>query len=112
MKAIDAGQHCADAVKLALDTGGLNKWIAVRLSDGKSDGAVYDTKADAIKHQLHEFQCAYIKIPPGGMTKRDAIQYLGVHRKLYDKGARLADPDKSVVLPYTMEDYSMFMRSK
>lgn len=112
MKAIDAGQHCADAVNLALSLGGQGKWIAIRLSDGKSDGNLYDYKREAIKHQLHEFQCAYIKIPPGGMTKQDAIQYLGVMRKLYDKGARLADPDKSVVMPHTMEDYSLFMRSK
>lgn len=108
----DAGRHCADAVNLALLLGGLGKWIAIRMSDGKSDGNIYDTKADAIRHQLHEFQCAYIKIPPDGMQPEHGAGYLEVNRKLYDKGLRIADPDKEAILPFTSEDFSIFRRAK
>lgn len=108
----DAGRHCADAVNLALEIGGLGKWIAVRLSDGKSDGNIYDTKDEAIRHQLWEFQCAYIKIPPGGMQREHGARFLEVNRKLYDKGMRIADPDREAILPFTSEDYSIFRRAK
>lgn len=108
----DAGRSCAEAVNLALLLGGMGRWIAVRLSDGKSDGNIYDTKWDAIRHQLHEFQCAYIKIPPGGMDIDHGARYLEVNRKLYDKGMRIADPDREAVLPYTLEDYSLFRKAK
>lgn len=106
----DRGKHCADAVNTALLLGGVNKWVAVRMSDGKSDGAIYDTKRDAIRHQLHEYQCAYIKIPPGGMSVDHADRYLNVHRKLYDNGMRIADPDHEPLMPNTVEDYNIFMK--
>ena len=108
----DAGRHCADAVNLALLLGGLGKWIAVRLSDGKTDGKIYDTKPDAIRHQLHEFQCAYVKVPPGGMDIEHGARYLEVNRKLYDKGLRIADPEREAILPFTSEDYSIFRKVK
>lgn len=108
----DAGRHCSDAVNLALELGGMGKWIAVRLSDGKTDGNIYDTKLQAIGHQLHEFQCAYIKIPPGGMVPEHGARFLEVNRKLYDKGMRIADPDKEAIMPFTSEDYSIFRRAK
>lgn len=111
MNGTDAGRHCSDAVNLALALGGVDKWIAVRLSDGKSDGNVYDLKSDAISHQLHEYQCAYIKIPPDGMPPEHATRFLNVNRKLYDNGMRIADPDRAPIMPHTIEEYNIFMRS-
>ena len=108
----DAGKHCSDAVNFAALMGGTGKWVAARLSDGKTDGNVYDTKADAIRHQLHEFQCAYIKIPPGGMPAEDAARYLDVNRILYENGMRIADPDASPIMPHTMEEYNVFRRMR
>ena len=97
----DAARHCADAVNLhvAVDAHhAIGKWVAVRLSDGKSDGVLYDDKATAVRFQLHETMCAYICIPPGGMTVEDAESYLRSMRQLYDAGYRLADPDKHVAM--------------
>ena len=109
----EAGKHCSEAVNLATFLGGTGKWIAVRMSDGKTDGNIYDTKSDAIRHQLHEFQCAYIKVPLGGMPASHATRFLAVNRKLYDAGARIADPDAEVIMPYTKEEYTnIFTRSK
>lgn len=97
----DAARHCADAVNLHVMVDHVNaigKWVAVRLADGESDGVLYDTKADAVRHQLHETMCAYVCIPPGGMPVADAEVYLRTMRQLYDAGYRLADPDKHVTM--------------
>lgn len=99
--ASDEGRRCSEAVNLHLESLGaeaIGKWVAIRLSDGGSDGILYDKKADAVRFQLHEFQCAYVCIPPGGMPPNEADVYLRVHRQMYDAGVRFADPDKHVVM--------------
>lgn len=114
----DAGRHLAEAVNLASIVGGAGKWVAARISDGKTDGNVYDTKGDALKHArinlriLHETQCVYVKIPIGGMPDKEATDYIAVNRKLYEGGMRIIDPDREVIMPYTNEEFNMFMRSK
>lgn len=72
-----------------------NKWVAIRLSDGGSDKTLYDSKADAIRHQLHEQQCAYISFRNlmNGITAREAKVFLDFTRQAYDSGMRLVDPD-------------------
>lgn len=72
------------------------RWVAIRLSDGGSDGNLYDRRAQAITHQLHWSQCCYVRIPPFGMmlTPREAESYLTLHRSMYDAGYRLQDPDQ------------------
>jgi hypothetical protein len=112
MNGRDAGKNCADAVNLAVLLGGTNRWIAVRLSDGKTDGSIYDTKSDAIRHQLHEYQCAYVKVPLDGMSIDHGERFLEVNRKLYDNGMRIADPDHAPIMPNTIEEYNVFMKGK
>lgn len=92
----DAARHASDAVNLHLSALGfeaVGKWVAIRLMDGRSDGTLYDRKAEAIRHQLFEKLCAYVRIPPGGMNPCQAESYLASHRKMYDAGFRLVDPD-------------------
>lgn len=94
----DAARHCSDAVNThvtALGWEATKRWVAVRLSDGISDGVLYDTRRDAIRHQLHETQCAYICITPGGMNPCQAESYLKMHRQIYDAGAHFIDPDRA-----------------
>ena len=83
-----------------------NRWVALRLSDGGSDGVLYDTRGDAIRHQLHESLCAYVQIPPDGMPPDDASQFLLITAKFYDKGFRLTDPEdpREPIMPYTDEE--------
>lgn len=71
------------------------KWIAVRLSDGGHDGTLYDSKRDAVRHQLDEFLCCYFSFrnTMNGISARDAHYYLEYNRKLYAGGARMPDPD-------------------
>jgi hypothetical protein len=93
----DAARRAADQINTHVAVHGWNvigKWAAIRLSDGGSDGVMYDSKPDAVKHQLHEQQCAYVQIPPDGVTVSGMQSYLELHRKLYDAGMRLQDPER------------------
>jgi hypothetical protein len=85
-------------------------WKAIQLSDGAVDRNNYETKRDAIRHQSDEFRCAYIKLTYGmNMPVCEAEMILSFHRKAYDAGHRLVDPDRkdggrSHILPRTMAD--------
>jgi len=72
-----------------------NKWLAVRLRDGGTDGTLYDTMEDAIKHQSDEFLCAYfsyLNCLGGGITVKECEIWLDFVRKAYKAGFRLPDP--------------------
>jgi hypothetical protein len=70
------------------------KVIAIRLSDGGSDGVLYDSKREAVKHQVDEFLCAYVFMRNlmGGATPREMELYLKWNRDAYDAGMRMPDP--------------------
>lgn len=96
----------------------LGKWIAVALQDGSSDGVLYDSKQDAITHQHHNEQWyAYIQITPANMTVCSAEIFLGVTRRLYDKGFRMVDPDhrgggRELIKRASFEDQVSLLRGK
>lgn len=101
----DAAHRASDIVTLAALTGFPGRWVAIRLSDGGYDGTLYDHRIDAVTHQFHEQLCAYVLIPPGGMTPKEADAYLTYHRTLYDAGFRLPDPEfQSPIMPLTKSD--------
>jgi len=89
----------------------VGRWVAVSLAAGRTDGRVYDTKADAIRHQLHEQQCAYVCIPRDGMTERQARTYLAFTEGLYHAGYRLADPDHHMQMPARREQIAPTLRA-
>jgi hypothetical protein len=72
-----------------------NSWMAFRLADGTSDGNLYDTKADAIRHvsnyKYYFFFC--FRNSPGGSNPRDMQLWIDMHRHAYDHGGNLTDPD-------------------
>lgn len=89
----------------------INSWIAVRLSDGSTDGVLYDTRRDAVKHQAYEKQCAYLSLrqAPGGMDIQAAYAVLKFHRDAYDAGYVFTDPEHptggiDMQMPIAMED--------
>lgn len=86
------GQRFATAHNIARMLGAEGRWIAARISDGSTDGTVYDTMEDAVRHQLHETQAYYCQIQPGHMTDREATQLLRVAERLYDAGGRFLSP--------------------
>lgn len=101
----DDAKRCSDQIRLHIVAGMQGKWAAIRLSDGGSDGIAYDTREDAIRHQLHEKQCAYIKIPWDDMPPEHAERFLAIQRELYDAGFRFCDPEGfGPIIPMNMED--------
>ena len=75
----------------------VRSWVAIRLSDGSSDGTLYGSKQDAVRHQgAGEMTCAYFNYrsaPNGFATIKEAAVWLEYHRQAYDSGFRLPDPD-------------------
>jgi hypothetical protein len=108
----DAAKRLSDAVNLHFATLGFDckrKWIAVTLSEGKGGETLYDTKRDAIRHQLDEFWCAYICLTGAPMNVCEAEVIITTHRKAYDAGFRFADPDtasggRQMIAPTALED--------
>ncbi|MFJ2307647.1 hypothetical protein [Streptomyces sp. NPDC087787] len=70
----------------------LNHWVAISLADGACDQQLYPSKADAVRHQLHPAQCAYLFFT-GMPTLKELRYYLDQNEELYDSGFELADPD-------------------
>jgi hypothetical protein len=102
--ASDAARRCSDAFNLATLAGHVGKWLAIKLHDGSSDGTPYDFKRDAMRFQLHEQLCMYLKVTPDGMTPGAAQSLLDLHRKVYDGGFRFTDPDQEIGIPMNRED--------
>ncbi len=71
-----------------------HKWIAVRLNDGGHDGNLYDSREDAINHQLDERFCCYVAMQSmiTGAKPLDCAIYLEFHRQAYDANMRLHEP--------------------
>jgi hypothetical protein len=83
----DAARRVSDAITLHLladGDGNFGKWLAFRLSDGTSDGVVYDDPVAAADHQLHYKQCAYIQIHRGGLSAKGAQVMLTYYRTVFD----------------------------
>ena len=76
------------------------RWVAIRLSDGGSDGVLYDSKPDATRHQLHEKQCAYVCIPPFSVLHiKELHRFLELSDEIYAAGGRLSDVGAHVAPP-------------
>jgi hypothetical protein len=111
----DAGKRAYDIARsycafVDYDTR-VRSWIAFRLEDGGSDGTLYDNKRDAIRHQLHEQQCAYFSFrgsPNGFASAKEAAVWLEYHRHVYSNGGRPPDPEDvnggpEIILPTAKE---------
>jgi hypothetical protein len=75
------------------DCGG--RWVAISLADGACDMRLYETKAEAIRFQLHETQCAYFFFSGVPMLK-ELRYFLDMNEALYDAGLSLSDPNTYV----------------
>jgi hypothetical protein len=100
-----AAHRMSDAINQQLVNGNCFRWLAIRLADGGSDGVAYDSRYDAVKHQLHESFCAYVLVQPCGATPAIAQGTLNFYRAAYDSGRRITDPEQpDYILPLTNED--------
>jgi hypothetical protein len=108
MRRPDAAARFRDTVALhqvALDKQQLLSrrcWIAIRLSDGGSDNTVYDSREDAIHHQLFPTQCGYLPVPFERISEYVCDTLLWYWEKMYDAGHKPLD-NSHVIIPGTFD---------
>ena len=101
----DAARRMAAAVTLAAMNGGAGRWISIKLADGSTDHTIYDSRSDAVRHQLSPEYATYITIPPDGMTTGQADRVLDFWRQCHNQGWRAVDPrDDIPSMPLTRPD--------
>jgi hypothetical protein len=101
----DAAKRCSDIVNMHAIAGQWGKFVAIRLHDGGSDGVLYDSWSDAVRHQIDERYCTYFRVPPAGMEPREADALLRYSRWAYDHGYRPSSfGDVVPIMPNSMHD--------
>jgi hypothetical protein len=90
----------------------LGKWFASKLSDGTTDNVLYDSKTEAVNHQHHnEEYFVFTQVTMANMSQCDAEIWLGVARRMREKGIRMHDP-REVIKRATREDQSALISGK
>lgn len=93
---------------LTVEERAAGRWVAIRLSDGDSDGVVYDTRQDAMNHQFHPLMCLYHKIGLGEAPGPAACDVLLWYTRLaYDNGNR-PDVSNHVYVPTDLETLNVY----
>ena len=85
----------------------IGKWFASSLNDGSTDGVLYDSRPDAIRHQHHnEKWFTFVQVTQANMTVCSAEVMLNIARKfdasLMDRDAR--GGGKQAIARATWED--------
>lgn len=75
-------------------------YVAVKLADGRSDGVLYDTRADATRHQNDPGTC-YIKVGRKSMQLKEAWIVLQMYRQAYARGVVFTEEE--VIIPHRLE---------
>lgn len=84
----DAAKRFSGEMAMHVAAGMLRRWMAVRLSDGGSDGTAYERLSEAMRHQLHPTQCCYVRVAASPIPPNEADAVLGYYRRAYDNGWR------------------------
>ena len=114
----DAAKRLADAINLHIHAQGdaaFFRIIAFRLDDGRSDGALYDSRDDAIRHtRAKPGIWAFAQIQPNGSNPQEAESALKWARFTYhDLGARIdSHGDVEPIMPLRREAFNRLTRSK
>lgn len=106
----DAAKRFADTIALhqtvlSRDELIAKRYIAVALSDGSTDGVVYDTRNDAMRHQKgHPALYLYFQIPFERLSVHACDSLLWYVRGVYDAGYRPRLEEAELVIPNSIED--------
>lgn len=91
----DAARRISDTVTQAIADRQGGRWMAFALEDGRGNGTVYDTKADAIHaHRNAARKYCYLCVPLDLLPPRAAEVFLKVHRQLAKLGQH---PDDEMI---------------
>jgi hypothetical protein len=99
----DAANRMRDAVNLHVVAGTFGvrerhlQWLAIRLEDGRSDGTVYESRRDAVRHTMNrEKGWFYVKVGADSMGERAAIIVLQMARQAFRNGVVFAEEEPVV----------------
>jgi len=86
------------------------RYVAIALSSGGSDGQVYDSREEAVKHQRASISAdhvLYMRIPPSSPDAATCDTILWYARVRYDAGYRPATghAGTDIILPQAIEGY-------
>jgi hypothetical protein len=101
----ECGKRAADVLNNAVIDNGLaatGRWMAFRLDDGSSDKVIYDTRDDAIRHQLQPAH--YEQLKPHGYSPDVMAMTLHYARAMHSAGLRPHRGDPAPILPVRRED--------
>lgn len=82
-----------------------NCWMAFNLGSGETDGVLYDSRVDAVNHQLDERYCAFFcfRNAMNGTNPRDCQLFLSVNRSAV--GMKLYEPNApQLIIPTAYAD--------
>jgi hypothetical protein len=108
----DAGKRMADIINLTLISQPwdalVNTWMVFRLDTGESDNVKYESKSDAVDHQIEEKWYCYfcMRRALGGVKARDCQLFINMHRYVYDSGgaASFIEPDVDMIISSRSND--------
>ena len=105
---VNAAARMRDAVNLHIVAGNLGvrerhlQWVAIRLEDGRSDGELYETRQDAVKHtHLKGRGWFYVKLGADSMGERESILVLQQARQAFKMGVVFAE--EAPITPHLSE---------
>ena len=108
----DDAKRLSDAANLhwaAVEWDSVGKFIAFDLNDGSTDGNLYDSRTDAVRHQSNPYTRGYLHLHPAGMTQCEAEIMLKAARQL--NKAFPADSGKEPILRISRENLVSQMRA-
>lgn len=94
----DPGRRLSEAVAEARAQGGEGRWMAVTLAEGRWNRDIYDSRADAVRHN-NEGEHAFLLIPLMPMPPAEATAWIELHRKAWQGGFRFTDPGEPTPIP-------------
>jgi hypothetical protein len=101
----DAGARAADVLNLAVIANGVQatgRWMAFALDDGRSDKAIYDTRADAIRHA--KVPCHFEQLRPAGYSADEMALTLQYARAYFASAGPAAADVPAPIMPVRRED--------
>lgn len=97
---LDAAARMRDAINLHVVAGTLGvrdrelQWVAIKLEDGRSDGEVYASRKDAVRHTMNKSRgWFYAKIGAQTMGERESLIVLQQARQAFKAGIVFAEED-------------------
>lgn len=95
----DAARRMRDAVNLHVAAARASRedrvrppYVAIDLADGTSDGVLYDSRPDAVRHQKSDYRF-YVKVGAVEMAEREALVVLMYARRAYKAGYVFAEEE-------------------